>query len=243
MEILMESTNPKLAVLNFPPAETSASLVTPEEKNLLSGGPVVPETAATVAETGRKISREFLVNRLNFINFQADCIQVHFAHRQYGRSLLIPAFPQQCFGLELECVWCEETDAASLNQTYELKYILVPRGEKLIQAFPEIIEINSRGCRLGLPSISREISQRRVERQRCRGISVHLIQNSCSFSGALLDFAASSFRIELAAEPPQSFEWIDVAQPVQVLSTPATRRSIQASAASSARPEPQRPSS
>ena len=213
----MESTNPKLAVLNSPPTEASSNQVTPEEKNLLAGGPAVPETGATVADSGRKISREFLVNRLNFINFQEGRIQVHFAHRQYDRSLLIPAFPQPCFGSELECVWCDESDAAPVIQTHELKYILVPRGEKFIQAFPEIIEINPRGCRLGLPSISREISQRRVERQRCRGISVHLIQNSCSFPGALLDFAASSFRIELAAEPPQSFEWVDATQPVQVL--------------------------
>jgi hypothetical protein len=216
LEILMESTNPKLAVISSPADQASSTQVTSEEKALLAG-PAFPETGALVADTGRKITREFLVNRLNFINFQAGSIQVHFTHRQYDRSLLVPAFPQPCFGSELECVWCEEADASPLIQTHALKFILVPRGEKFIQSVPETIEINSRGCRLGLPDISREISHRRVERQRCRGISVHLIQNSCSFSGALLDFAAASFRIELAAEPPQSFEWIDVTQPVQVL--------------------------
>ena len=213
---LVESTHPTLTVINSPDDTTSATEVTAQEKALLAK-PAELETGATGSENGRKVSREILVNRLNFVNFQEDSIQVHFAHRHYNRSLRIPAFPQPCFGPVLECTWSEAVDAAALIRTHELKYILVPRGQKFIQAFPEIIEINSKGCRLGLPSANREISHRRVERQRCRGISVHLIQGSCSFSGSLLDFAASSFRIELTAEPPQSFEWIVLAQPAQVL--------------------------
>jgi hypothetical protein len=212
----MESKNSNLAAISSPGEKTPSTEVTPAEKALLAS-PAAPETGAVGAETGRKISREFLVNRINFVNFQEDHIQIHFTHREYNRSLFIPAFPQPCFGPVLECLWREETDMAHLIQTHELKYILVPRGQKFIQTFPEIIEINSKGCRLGLPNISREICHRRVERQRCRDISVHLIQNSSSFSGALLDFAASSFRVELTAEPPQSFEWIDPAQPAQVL--------------------------
>jgi len=196
--------------------DASPTEVTLQEKQLLSD-PAVPKSDADNAGIKRKVSRELLVNRLNLTHFQEGCIQVCFAHRQYGRSLLIPAFPQPCSGSELECVWAEATEVPLLLRTHELKYILVPRGEKFIQSVPEVIAFNPGSCRLKLPNTSHEVGHRRVERQRCRGISVHLVQNSGSFSGTLLDFAAASFRAELTAEPPQSFEWIDGNQPVQVL--------------------------
>jgi hypothetical protein len=199
-----------------PPDASYPTQLTPREKELLAAAVPLAE-GSTSEDAGRKITRELLINRLNFINFQEGCIQLHFAHREYDRSLLIPAFPQPCLGSELECRWAEETDWASRVQNHELKYILVPRGEKFIQAVPGVIEINARGCRLALPEASYEITHRRVERQRCRGITVHLIQNSSSFSGSLLDFTVSSFRVELQAEPPQSLEWIDTALPVQVI--------------------------
>ena len=194
----------------------SSTQVTPEEKELLSG-PVPQAPEFQTEDAVRRVGRDLLVNRLNFVNFQEDCIQLHFAHREYDRRLLIPAFPQPCLGPELECRWTQETDWPSLVQNHELKYILVPRGEKFIQAIPEVIEINAQGCRLALPEASYEITHRRVERHRCRGITVHLIQNSSSFSGSLLDFTISSFRVELRAEPPQSLEWIDTTLPVQVI--------------------------
>ena len=198
------------------PDAASSTHVTPEEKELLSG-PVSQAPEFNTEGAFRKVGRDLLVNRLNFVNFQEDCIQLHFTHRDYDRRLLIPAFPQPCMGPDLECRWAEETDWASLVQNHELKYILVPRGEKFIQAIPEVIEINAQGCRLALPEASYEITHRRVERHRCRGITVHLIQNSSSFSGSLLDFTISSYRVELRAEPPQSLEWIDTALPVQVI--------------------------
>ena len=221
----MEKSSPKILPLpsdrdcrieNGPLTKTGSAApteVTRQEKQLLTD-PAVQENDADIS---RRVTLELLVNRLNLINFQEGGIQVHFAHRQYGRSVLVPAFPQPCSGSELECLWAGATDVSLLTRTHELKYILVPRGEKFIQSTPENIEINARGCRLRLPRISREFSHRRVERHRCGAVSVHLVQNSCSFLGVLLDFAASSFRAEFTAEPSQNFEWIDPNQPVQVL--------------------------
>jgi hypothetical protein len=190
--------------------------VTAPEKELLAEG-IPGGSTFTAEDTGRKIALDHLINRLNFVNFQEGHIRLHFTHRRSGRSLLIPAFPLPCSCPVLECVWSQETDGTRLSQTHELKHLLVPRGERLIQSIPEVIEIHARGCRLALPSVSCEVSHRRIERQRCCGIAVHLIQNSSSFSGSLLDFTASSFRIELKELPPQRFDWIDPALPVQVI--------------------------
>ncbi len=166
---------------------------------------------------GRKISRDFLVNRLNFVNFQEGQIQVLLAHRQFHQGLFVPAFPQPCSGLELSCLWAEAPDEPVLLETHELKYILVPRGEKFIQSIPEVIALNPKGCCLKLPGLSREFSRRRVERQPCHGISVHLVQKGNAFSGTLLDFSASSFRVELTPGATTGDDWVDTNQPVNVL--------------------------
>lgn len=188
-----------------------------QEKGLLAATGAAGEGAAAPVGASRKITLDFLINRLNFINFQEGCIHLHFTDRRYGRSLVVPAAPLPCCGPELECRWAAEIDGARLSETHELKFIRVPRGERFIQSVPEAVEILAGGCRLALPELSRETSHRSVERQRCRGIRVHVIQSSSSFPGTLLDFSASSFRVELRAEPPQSFDWIDAALPVQVI--------------------------
>jgi hypothetical protein len=198
-------------------AESSVSTgIGNQERRLLA------EAAADLSDSisegnARRIPLSRLINRLNFINFQEGRIQLYFAQRGSDRVLLVPAAPMPCSGPELECVLSGEPDGACLRNEYDLKYILVPYGDKIIQSTPEVIEINTGCCRLALPSTSREIGQRRIERQRCQGIAVQLIQNGSTFSGSLLDFTASSFRAELNRDPSQAFDGIDAALPVQVI--------------------------
>jgi hypothetical protein len=181
-------------------------------------GQSAPDSSQSISENnGRKIPLDHLINRLNFINFQENRIQLHFVHRTSDHNLSIPAFPLPCSGPVLDCVWSAEPSGTGLRQDYDLRCILVPHGDKLIQSIPEVIEINTSSCRLALPSTSREISHRRIERQHCQGISVHLIQNGFTFSGSLLDFTASSFRVELRLEPAQDFDGIDTVLPVHVI--------------------------
>jgi hypothetical protein len=225
----MEKTGPSLVPAEFehppkngperteePAGARTVSEVTVAEKTLL-----VQNRPACLGnpspDAGRKISRELLINRLNFAHFQDECIQVHFVHRRYDRRLIVPATPLPCFGGELVCRWLHPADMAAVLNSFDLAYILVPRGRRFIHAVPAVIEINAEGVRLALPDISREVSHRKVERQACRDISVHVHQNSSAFAGHLLDFNAFSFRAELQAAPPQRFEWIDPKLPVNVV--------------------------
>ena len=212
----MQKTKPGPDLIGSPEGNALATEVTPEEKKLLAR-PRAPASGELEERSGRVIHRDFLVNRLNFINFQEQSIQIHFSHRQSTRRICLTASPQPCIGPELECRWAEAPDSALPLENYRLDYLLVPYGEKFIKSVPEIIEISAAGCRLRLPAAGREVGQRRVERQHCRGISVNLVQNSSVYSGALFDFSATSFRVELTAEPPLNFEWIDPQQAVQVI--------------------------
>ncbi len=205
-----------VAVAGWPENQTPFPEIAVEKKTPFDW-PLSTEIDSIGFTPGRIISRDFLVNRLNFVNFQEGHIQVILSHRQYHQGLFLPAFPQPCSGFELSCLWAEVTDEPVLLQTHELKYILVPRGEKFIQSIPQVIELNPKGCCLKLPDISREFSRRRVERQPCRGIAVHLVQQGSSFSGTLLDFSASSFRVELTPDAAAGGDWFDVKQPVNAL--------------------------
>jgi hypothetical protein len=218
--VLIESAPEAQTASPTPPDAEDENLrstaVASAEKNLLAALPAAnPENCA--ADTDRKVTREQLVNRLNFINFQDDIIHAHFTHQEYERTLLVPAAPEPCLEKTLELRWLSETDVGSLLNTHLLDFILVPRGQKFIKSVPEVLAIDAKGACLALPEISREISHRKVERQCCRDISVYVLQNSSSFSGTLLDFTASSFRTELKALPPQSFDWIDPSVPVNVI--------------------------
>ncbi len=211
--------DPDTRAIEHPPLASDpgdSTEVTGQEKEQLARA-FPGRSDSALEDAGRKIQLDQLINRLNFVNFQDGCIQLHFSSRDSGRRRLIPACPLPCSGPVLDCVWSGASVEASLNRTHELKYIRVPHGEKFIQAVPQAIEIQPGGCRLTLPEISYEISHRRIERQRCRNITVHLVQNSSSYSGSLLDFTSSSFRVELTADPLQRFDGIDAARPVQVI--------------------------
>jgi hypothetical protein len=197
-------------------ADSPASIdtaVTPQERDLLAAS----AAKTSPSQPGRRITRELLVNRLNLINFQDGCIQARFVHREYGQDLLVTAWPQPCAGEELVCAWSEGSGIERLIETHDLKDLMVPRGEKFIRSTPTAVSIDAHCARLTLPEVSYEVSQRRVERQDCRNVSVTLIQNSSTFAGALLDFSAFSFRVGLKATAPQRFDWIDPALPVNVI--------------------------
>jgi hypothetical protein len=219
----MENSNSNIVLIESaseaqtsPNTQPETAEVTSAEKSLL--GDTAPEIAGLAEqEEGRKVSKEQLVNRLNFINFQDDVIHIHFTHREYERTMLVAAAPEPCLGDTLELRWLGTTDVDSMLKSYHLDFMLVPRGQKFIKSVPEVLDIDAKGVCLALPEISREVSHRKVDRQRCRDISVYLLQNSASFSGSLLDFTASSFRTELKALPPQSFDWIDPSGPVNVI--------------------------
>lgn len=196
-----------------PPASSG---VTDAERCLLAYTPAA-DAPEPLAEPGRKISRDLLINRLNLAHFQDEFIQVHFAHPRYDRRQIVPAVPMPCFGNELECRWANPAEMPAVLQSFTLDCIMVPRGQRFIRVLPEVLEITAEGVRLSLPSLSHEISHRKVERQTCHDISVFLLQNSSSFAGRLLDFNAFSFRVELKAAAPQRFDWIDPALPVNVV--------------------------
>jgi hypothetical protein len=187
----------------------------------------VPGTAGKLPlyeqqETGKKISKTQLINKLNFINFQDGTVLINFRHLKYDKIITLKATPQPCMGDLVDCLWADANYTSHITQSYEFSNLLIANGQKLLNVAAELVKIDEAGISLLLPDASYEISSRRVRRHRCEGINVQLMQNSTVFCGLLMDFNGFSFRVKLDTVPPQTFDWMNPEQPVNVvLSDPA----------------------
>jgi len=114
-------------------------------------------------------------------------------------------------------LWSDADKTAQINQSYEFSNLLLANGQKLLRVEAELVKIDEAGISLLLPETCYEISSRKVRRHTCEGIDVQLMQNSTVFQGSLMDFNGFSFRVKLKAVPPQTFDWMNPDQPVNIV--------------------------
>ena len=173
-----------------------------------------PGSTAATLEKKKSVTKRFLVNKLNYMNFQDQTIIINMKHVKYETSISINAKPLPCSGEQLECVWTDGVDVSTILTKYTFSNIVISDKKKLYQVIPEVLDITATGLCLLLPETGREITARKVRRHLCSGITVQVTQNSAMFTGRLVDFNPEAFRIELVLTPPQSFEWIDLDSPL-----------------------------
>lgn len=182
--------------------------VTIQEKTEI---PQVSQQSTNVSENekGKQLSKKYLVNKLNYTNFQDGTILINFKHKKYDLSISFHAWPKPCSGNTLDCLWVKKDRMNEKLHPYKFNNFSVIDGTKLISVTPEVSDINDAGISFLLPETCCEISSRKVARHPCKGINVQLIQNSTFFYGSLIDFNPVSFCIELKIVPPQTFRWLD----------------------------------
>jgi len=154
-------------------------------------------------ESCRAITRQRLINALNFLNFQDETVILRFRHSIYNTVLSIEALPQPCSGESITCKW--RTPGEQLHRkltNYEFVDLRLSDGENLLFAQPKVNVIQPDYITLTLPESCFERKVRKVRRHRCNNIPVDLVQSGIKFQGALLDFSALSFSIELFERPP-----------------------------------------
>jgi len=166
---------------------------------------------------GKEIRKKHLINKLNYINFQDGTVLVNFKHFKYDHTVSHRARPQPCLGEDLKCLWVKTDKISQQLSSYKFQEVVIPNGKKIILVKSNEIHIDDAGIRLVLPDMCWEISPRKMTRHYCKGVKVQLIQNSASFYGALIDFCTASFRVEITANPPQTFQWIDSNIPAELI--------------------------
>lgn len=176
--------------------------------------PVTP-----INQSARKISRETLINRLNFLHFQSDALTVLLSHRLNGRSLRLTAIPEPCSDENLTCHWVAPLPTGVARDDFELRHLEVPHGHHILQVALEKTKLSETGLTCRLPEVCHQLTSRQIRRHLCSDIAVNVIQNGANFSGSLEDFSAAAFRLELQAKPPQTFQWLKQEEPLTVIFT------------------------
>ncbi len=173
----------------------------------------------TPAPTAKRPSfnRTYLVNKLNYINFQNGSIQVVLRHHRFNQTTICPARPLPCEGDTLECQWSEPERVTPLLANYQFTALYVNDGRHALEVKAHPLQMDTQGLVLELPAKCWEVANRRETRFACSQIPVQVIQNSMLFRGELLEFSTSAFRISLSLTPPQNFQCLDHAKPLNLI--------------------------
>ena len=184
-----------------------------------SEGLIGQDSTADSPKDERRVKKNDLINILNYINFQNGTILVNFRNRKYGNIVSVLGWPQPCEGSILDCLWKQPQALQGKETQHHFEHLLISDGQNLIQANPEIYEMDESTIRFIVPEGANEKTYRKIHRYHVENIDAKLFQNGVSFEGVLIDFTAVSFRIELAENMSQSFHWINPDESVQVVFT------------------------
>ena len=191
--------------------------VSKEEKHLISKQ-TLSSSMVDAVSPAQKITLSQLINKLNYLNFIDQPLCINFRHKKYPRTLSIKAKPQPCQDEHLTCQW--QQDASNIvdhPNLYDFENIIIPDGKRFLVVEPEISGINDQTIGFVLPETCSAADARYTRRQRCLGIHVYVTQNGTLFHGSMVDFSAFSFRVQVMATPPQTFDWVDTELPVHVI--------------------------
>ncbi len=166
---------------------------------------------------GKSFGTDYLINKLNYTNFQDGTILLTFKHVKYNRTISRHAKPLPCQGNRLECCWVDPKNGAPNPASYRFHTFFVSDGRKLLMVPAQVQNISGKGASFLLPESCNEIIPRKAQRLSAKGVKVHLSQNSASFHGKLKDFSSLSFQVEVTTTPPQTFGWLNFDYPVHLM--------------------------
>jgi hypothetical protein len=158
-----------------------------------------PEPAHVQALDGtlKSVNRIKLINTLNRINFRGGDITLNFRHPTEDARLTFSAKPQACLDETLECRWIDQAGPAMDLGSYEFENFFLSDGLRKIIVEADLLDQDAEGIRFALPDVSHDVSARRAERHRCRGVNARVALGTGAISGQLVSFSALSFSVRL----------------------------------------------
>ena len=187
----------------------------PVESGLAKASDVGDVGSATTRP--RPVDLRYLINKLNYLNFQDKTVVLAFEHVRYGHPLRVEARPEPCRENLLRCTWVDPRAARAIRKYYVFTSLFVPDEQKLLQGIGRVTSVDEDGIVIELPEVCTEVHSRRVVRHPARGIQVQILSSGSSFDGSLVDFSPISFRARVRATPPQTFGWLVAGAPVMVI--------------------------
>jgi len=158
---------------------------------------------------GKQVSRKYLINKINYSNFQEQPLIARFLHKKYGRSFSMEVFVKPCMGNNIEVEWKEpECPEEPLNQLI-FKDLFMKDGEQILVITAEEISVNQKGFSLKLPNSAFLYTDRAHSRYLCRENNATILQDGYSFSGTVKNFSPDAFAVAVETGPESSFKWLN----------------------------------
>lgn len=169
------------------------------------------------SDSGRKLTRKQLINRLNAVNFHDATIPITLMHSRFGNNLVLFARPEPCAGETLHCIWAEPDKVPSRLDDYSCSNFLINDGKSSYAVKTRLLTADQQGITVSLPAISRQTAARSVKRYEGFQVQVQVLQNGCMFFGIMVDFSTRSMRVEICLTDGQSGHWINQEQAVELV--------------------------
>jgi hypothetical protein len=170
--------------------------------NMVDNGPALsivdPRSRREWHPRRRCYPREFIVNKINYFNFQQLPLIARLEHAVSGVKITRPAYPSPCLRHQLYCAWptaCQPLPE-DLDE-YRLKEILIPDGCRLFAFSPQQSQVSSKGLRFALPDTCEDGNRRYLKRHTVSGVKALVDDGQWLRVGRLVNFNAESFLIRL----------------------------------------------
>ncbi len=165
----------------------------------------------------RTVNKQYLINKINYVNFQDWSITARFYNKQYERVCSLEVRPSPCTGDEVFLRWVSEEDTQEAVESYEFKGLHLKDNGGLLVIHAQGIRMGTSGFSITLPETAQIVSGRKCTRYAASGITGFVVQDGSPFSGTLREFSPEAFSLELTAVPPVSFKWLNPQAPLHII--------------------------
>ena len=150
-------------------------------------------------ESAKTIDQKRLINIINHLHFTGSPLFILLKHPVYQNSLLVQAHPSPCLGSQLTCQWDESYFQFKLESHHPLCLAIVYNSFMVVAPF-NLLHWDNNSFTIQLPDKSYALNQRQSQRYPCRDVCAELTQSDFVFTGDLIDFSSTAFRIKTSPD-------------------------------------------
>lgn len=142
-------------------------------------------------------SKKFLINKLNYVNFQEKIISCNFVNRQDNSRVSVDIKPEPCIGNYLVGLWPKDADMGTIIDRCGFRQLVVPDGTRNIIVEPDVRYINNNGFCLSLPETCTLTPSGSYELNNWSLMDTMICQDELELSASLIDFNAHSIVLSI----------------------------------------------
>ncbi len=147
----------------------------------------------------KTLSKEKILNLINFTHFKREKILVHLKMSAEETDFITEAFPTPALSEIITCQWSMVQPDIDIERT-SVRHLLLKKDNTII-AVPTIQKrISRESFTVKIPDESIPLEQRGLNRYACAALDAGIQQGHMAVCGKLLDFNAEAFRIAVAPE-------------------------------------------